>query len=347
MRTVAKVLQYGFYWPNMLKDAHELFQAYDHCERTGNLSIRYEMPLQTILEVKLFDVWGIHFMGPFPPSWGNVYIVVDYVSKWVKVVAIPTNNAKSVLKFLHKNIFTRFGIPCALISDEGSHFDSKLVANALNRLDEALWVYQTVFKTPLGMSPFKLVYGKPYHLLVELEHKTYWVIKKLNIDWSAVGTNHLLELNEMEEFRAQAYENAKLHKLFLRKLKSYWSGPFKIVHVYPHGDVEVKDDKTGSTIKAHYGPAISSIVEKHGWQILCLHLDDVLTKVVKEFYAHLTSPENAFIYVHGVLVLFDEDSINEQYGLPEGIDEHSEFVKAMTIEGLNPVLTDLCVEGMT
>ncbi|XP_016679220.1 uncharacterized protein [Gossypium hirsutum] len=121
----------------------------------------------------------------------------------------------------------------------------------LFRLDEALWAYQITFKTPLGMSPFKLVYGKPCHFPVELEHKTYWAIKKLNIDWSAVGTNCLLELNEMEEFRAQTYENAKLLKLFPAKLKSRWSGPFEIVHVYSHGAVRVKASKNDSTFKVN------------------------------------------------------------------------------------------------
>ncbi|KAA3484039.1 reverse transcriptase [Gossypium australe] len=97
----------------------------------------YEMVLQTISEVELFDIWGIDFMGPFPPSWGNVYILlaIDYVSKWVEVVTLPTKDAESVLKFLHKNIFTRFGTSRALITDEGSYFDYKLVANALNRYE--------------------------------------------------------------------------------------------------------------------------------------------------------------------------------------------------------------------
>ena len=69
--------------------------------------------MKNILKVELFDVWGIDFMGPFPPSFGFVYILlaVDYVSKWVEAIATTTNDVKVVLKFLHKNIFTRFGTP--------------------------------------------------------------------------------------------------------------------------------------------------------------------------------------------------------------------------------------------
>ena len=69
--------------------------------------------MKNILDVELFDVWGIDFMGPFPPSSGFVYILlaVDYMSKWVEAIAATTNDTKVVLKFLHKNIFTRFGTP--------------------------------------------------------------------------------------------------------------------------------------------------------------------------------------------------------------------------------------------
>ena len=74
-------------------------------------------------------------MGPFQSSYGNLYILlaVDYVSKWVEAVATPKNDSKMVLKFLHKNIFTRFGVPRALISDEGTHFDNRLITKALSK----------------------------------------------------------------------------------------------------------------------------------------------------------------------------------------------------------------------
>jgi len=82
------------------------------------------MPLYSILEIELFDVWEIDFMGLFPTSFGNKYILVgvDYVSKWVEAVATPTNEARVITKFLRKNIFTRFGSPRVIISDGGSHF---------------------------------------------------------------------------------------------------------------------------------------------------------------------------------------------------------------------------------
>ena len=116
-RTARKLLQFGFYWPTLFKDAHEYVLHCDRCQRVGHISKRHEMPLNNILEVELFDVWGIDFMGPFICSLNNLYILlaVDYVSKWVEAVAVPTNEAKVVLKFFKKNIFTKFGTPRAII----------------------------------------------------------------------------------------------------------------------------------------------------------------------------------------------------------------------------------------
>ena len=161
------------------------------------------MPLNPILIVDLFYVWGIDFMGPFPMFFGHSYILVgvDYVSKWVEAIPCRTNDHKVVLKFLKENIFSRFGLPKAIISDGGTHFCNKpfeaLLAkygvkhkvatpyhpqtsgqvelankNILmkvvntNRKDwfvkllDSLWVYRMDYKTILGMSSYRLVYGK-------------------------------------------------------------------------------------------------------------------------------------------------------------------------------------------
>jgi hypothetical protein len=82
------------------------------------------MPLNPILIVEIFDVWGIDFMGPFPNSFGYLYILVavDYVSKWVEAVACKINDHKVVVKFLKDTIFSHFGMPRVIISDRGKHF---------------------------------------------------------------------------------------------------------------------------------------------------------------------------------------------------------------------------------
>ena len=91
--------------------------------------------MSTILEVELFDLWGMDFMGPLPPSFSNMYIllVVDYVSKWVEEIPTRTNEASVVAKFLRSHIFTRFGTPRALITDGGTHFCNKMVYKVLQK----------------------------------------------------------------------------------------------------------------------------------------------------------------------------------------------------------------------
>ncbi|CAM8890820.1 unnamed protein product [Rhodiola kirilowii] len=121
------VLQCGFFWPSLYKDAYEFVLMCERCQRTGNISRRDEMPQQGILEVEIFDVWGIDYMGPFPSSFGNQYILVavDYVSKWVEAIASCTCDAKTMAKMLRKIIFPRFGVPITVISDGGSHFKER------------------------------------------------------------------------------------------------------------------------------------------------------------------------------------------------------------------------------
>ncbi|KAL6340534.1 hypothetical protein AAG906_010442 [Vitis piasezkii] len=102
--------------------------------RLGKLTRRNQMPMNLILIVDLFDVWGIDFMGPFPMSFGNSYILVgvDYVSKWVEAILCKHNDHRVVLKFLKENIFSRFGVPKAIISD-GAWWAIKKVNMDLNK----------------------------------------------------------------------------------------------------------------------------------------------------------------------------------------------------------------------
>ncbi|GJT97430.1 reverse transcriptase domain-containing protein [Tanacetum coccineum] len=132
--TARKVFDVSFYWPAIYKDSHELVKNYDSCQCQGKISQQDEMPQNVIQVCEIFDVWGIDFMRPFPSSRGNKYILVaiDYLSKWVEAKALPTNDARVLVKFL-KSLFARFGTPRAIISDRVTHFCNDKFAKVMSK----------------------------------------------------------------------------------------------------------------------------------------------------------------------------------------------------------------------
>nr|GEU73861.1 DNA-directed DNA polymerase [Tanacetum cinerariifolium] len=158
-----------------------------------------------------------------------------------------------------------------------------------DKLDDALWDFRTAYKTPIGCTPYKLVYGKACHLSIELEHKAYWALKQVNFGLAVAGDHRKVQLNKFNELRDHAYENSltdkekskRIHdskiknrvfnvgnrvllfnsrlKIFSGKLKTRWSGPFTITKVFPYGTVELSQANgpnfkvNGHRIKHYFG----------------------------------------------------------------------------------------------
>ncbi|XP_021971818.1 uncharacterized protein LOC110866984 [Helianthus annuus] len=139
-----------------------------------------------------------------------------------------------------------------------------------DKLDDALWAFRTAYKTPLGTTPFMIVYGKACHLLVELEHRAFCALKTVNLDLTPAARRRYFQIHELESLRDAAYERSwsikgktkALHdrklkglkefkvgdkelfynsrfKLLPGKLKSKWTGPYVVKEVFPHGAIEL------------------------------------------------------------------------------------------------------------
>nr|GEU73246.1 hypothetical protein [Tanacetum cinerariifolium] len=232
--TAKKVFDAGFFWPTIYQDAHNLVKSCDSCQRHGKISQRDKMPQNVIQVCEIFYVWA----KALPTN--DARVVVKFLksvfSRFGTPKAIISDRETHFGNDKFAKVMSKYGVTHRLTTAyhpqtngqvEVSNCSLKRIlertvkenrASWFEKLEDALWAFRTVYKTPIGCTPYKLVYGKSCHIPIELEHKAYWALKHVNFDLKTTGDHRKLQLNELNELRDQAYENYLIYKEKMKKL---------------------------------------------------------------------------------------------------------------------------------
>ncbi|XP_028078798.1 uncharacterized protein LOC114280613 [Camellia sinensis] len=224
------------------------------------------------------------------------------------------------------------------------------------RLVDALWAYRTAHKTPIGMSLYRIVFEKPYHLPIQLEHRALWAIRKFNFDIAKTGDHRKLQLNELEELHNDVYKSSKIYKartktfhnkhisrksfephqkvwlfnaklqLFPGKLRFQWDGLYEVIEAFLYGAVEVKNPQDGTTFKVN-GQSLKHYVdgtEKEEMIEICLHYPTeypnglTMPTLPLGMYQQTLGPTNQLPVSHP-LIWTSSDAINPLRGVSDNL----------------------------
>nr|GFB02703.1 reverse transcriptase domain-containing protein [Tanacetum cinerariifolium] len=218
--TAKKIVDSDFFWPTIYKDAHEFVKKCNSCQRQGKISQRDEMPQNSIqVEAKALPTNDARVVCKFLKSlfvrFGSPRAIISdrethFCNEQFTKVTLKYGVTHRLSTAYHPQTSEQVKVSNRGLKRIIERTIGENRASWSDKLDDALWAFRTA--TPIGCTPYKLVYGMACHLPIELEHKAYWALKQANFDLSVAGDHRKVQLNELNELHDHAYENSLIYK---------------------------------------------------------------------------------------------------------------------------------------